>query len=105
MIAIVNKGPHDPEDPHGWRTYEVRINSEVITTFRHKRSEGLGKCLLEASEAVERQKWRDAARILGGCRHDAGHELNGVGMWICNTCRADITLDSNPPNASVSYDA
>jgi len=33
------------------------------------------------------------------CRHDAGHDLNGVGMWICNTCRADITPELNPANA------
>lgn len=99
MIAIVNMGPHDPKDPLGWRTYEVRINADVVTTFRHKRSDGLGKCLLEASKAVERQKWETAARILSECRHDAGHELNGVGMWICNSCRADITPESLEENA------
>jgi hypothetical protein len=27
------------------------------------------------------------------CLHDKGHELNGVGMWICLACRADITPD------------
>lgn len=64
MIAIVNTGPHDPEDPMGWRTYEVRINRRVITTFRHKRADGLGQCLLEASKAVERQKWMDLADLL-----------------------------------------
>lgn len=30
MIAIVNIGPHDADDPTGWRTYEVRINHEVM---------------------------------------------------------------------------
>jgi c-di-GMP-related signal transduction protein len=64
MIAIVNMGPRDPKDPLGWRNYEVRINADVVTTFRHKRSDGLGKCLLEASKAVERQKWRNAAEML-----------------------------------------
>lgn len=28
------------------------------------------------------------------CMHDAGHELNGVGMWICLGCRADITPEN-----------
>lgn len=31
------------------------------------------------------------------CKHDKGHELNGVGMWICLGCRADIT----PENAEL----
>jgi hypothetical protein len=64
MIAIVNMSPHDPKDPLGWRNYEVRINADVFTTFRHKRADGLGKCLLEASKAVERQKRRNAAEML-----------------------------------------
>jgi hypothetical protein len=57
MIAVVNVGGGDESDPLGERTYEVRINREVITTFKHKRSDGLGACLLEASKAVERSKW------------------------------------------------
>jgi hypothetical protein len=57
MIAIVNIGGGDESNPLGERNYEVRINHEVITTFKHKRSDGLGACLLEASKAVERSKW------------------------------------------------
>jgi hypothetical protein len=57
MIAIVNVGGGDESDPFGERTYEVRINREVITTFKHKRGDGLGICLLKASKAVERSKW------------------------------------------------
>lgn len=64
MIAIVNMGPYDQKDPLGWRTYEVRINREVIARFRHKRADGLSRCLLEASKAVERHKWEAAAEIL-----------------------------------------
>jgi len=56
MIAIVNTGPHDSEDPLGVRTYEIRINRDVICTFEHKRGDGLGVCLLKASQAVERDK-------------------------------------------------
>lgn len=52
MINIVNVGPHDDPDPTGWRNYEVRINHEVITTFKHKREHGLARCLRDASNAV-----------------------------------------------------
>jgi hypothetical protein len=64
MIAIVNTGPHDDPNPLGERTYEVRINSKVITTFRHKRGDGLGQCLLAASKAVEKQKWSDIENFI-----------------------------------------
>ena len=60
MIGIVNIGPHDG-NPLGVRTYEVRINSRVITTFEHKRSDGLAACLMAASEAVEKAKWNELA--------------------------------------------
>ena len=64
MIAIVNMGPHDDKDAMGVRTYEVRINADVICTFKHRRSDGLGRCLLEASKAVELDKWEQADRML-----------------------------------------
>ena len=70
MMAIVNVGPHDDADPMGERTYEVRINAQVITTFRHKRSDGLGRCLLAASKAVEKQKWLDVETFLSGKDQD-----------------------------------
>lgn len=49
MIAVVNVGRADK----GLTDYEVRINAEVVTTFAHCRSDGLAKCLLLASRAVE----------------------------------------------------
>jgi hypothetical protein len=61
MIASVNVGPRDDADRMGERPYEVRINEQVMTTFRHKRSDGLGRCLLAVSKAVEKQKWKDVA--------------------------------------------
>lgn len=33
------------------------------------------------------------------CPHNMGHELNGVGMWICKSCRADITPESPEENS------
>ena len=53
MIAIVNVGPHDSPNPMGERTYEVRINQRVITTFKHERGDGLSVCLQKAAKAVE----------------------------------------------------
>lgn len=63
MIAIVNVGPHDG-DPFGVRNYEVRINHDVIATFQHKRADGLGRCLMEASKAVERAKWEKVSELI-----------------------------------------
>lgn len=60
MIAIVNIGGGDERNPLGERTYEVRINRDVIATFKHKRGDGLGACLLAASKAVGRSKWMAA---------------------------------------------
>lgn len=50
MIAIVNvdKKPRAT----GWHDYEIRINKQVLATFRHKREDGLSKCLALASEAT-----------------------------------------------------
>ena len=64
MIAIINVGPHDDPDPTGWRTYEVRINREVIATFRHKRDHGLARCLRVAAAAVEDVRARSLAQLL-----------------------------------------
>ena len=93
MIAIVNMGPHDPKSPMGWRTYEVRINHDVIARFQHKRADGLGKCLLEASKAIERQKWESIERmnVCRKCRTDpewwkTGEEPNTVDSYVCPKC-------------------
>ena len=72
MIAIVNVGPHDDPDPTGWRTYEVRINHEVIATFRHKREHGLARCLRMAAAAVDKEKRDELLRCW-----DFGEEKNG----------------------------
>lgn len=64
MIAIVNIGPHDDPDPTGWRNYEVRINHEVIATFRHKRERGLARCLQTASDAVLEKQVNEEAMFI-----------------------------------------
>ena len=70
MIAIVNVGPHDDPDPTGWRTYEVRINHEVIATFRHKRDDGLVRSLSLASGAVLKKQMNDYAMVFTEWRKD-----------------------------------
>ena len=70
MIAIVNVGPHDDPDPTGYRNYEVRINHEVIATFRHRREHGLVRCLRLASEAVLNKQMNDYAMVFTEWRKD-----------------------------------
>ncbi|MFA6043354.1 MAG: hypothetical protein WC718_00090 [Phycisphaerales bacterium] len=64
MIAIVNTGPHDDPDKLGERTYEVRINREVVAMFQHHRGDGLAECLRKAAAAVERRQDEDVMRLL-----------------------------------------
>lgn len=64
MIAIVNIGPTPgnqrrgktkrlPKDTLGPHRYELRINSELVTTFTHTRGDSLATCLRKAAEAAE----------------------------------------------------
>jgi hypothetical protein len=55
MITIANVTP--VPQPFGENVYEIRVNRRVMTTFTHRREEGLSACLLKASEAVERHSW------------------------------------------------
>jgi len=64
MIAIVNMGPFDDPDPLGERTYEVRINSMVLASFRHRRGDGLARCLELAGKAVEGLPKEEAGLLL-----------------------------------------
>ena len=72
MIAIVNVGPHDDPDPTGWRNNEVRINHEVIATFRHKREHGLARCLHMVVAAVEDGRAKELQAYFGEESEDAG---------------------------------
>ena len=62
MIVIVNIS----KDTFGECEYEVRINQKVITTFKHRREDGLSVCLRKAHEAVARQKWLKMAELIKG---------------------------------------
>jgi hypothetical protein len=52
VIAIVNVSKRLRKT--GWHTYELRINEAVVTTFKHRREQGLSQCLLRAAEAASR---------------------------------------------------
>jgi hypothetical protein len=47
----------------GMQDYEIRINGNLIATFKHKREDGLGRALFEASKAVERPKLSNVKSI------------------------------------------
>lgn len=68
MIAIVNVSTNDP--PVGWQDYEVRINRKVITTFKHKREDGLKVCLEKAAVAVGKQKDLDLVMLMKALEKD-----------------------------------
>jgi hypothetical protein len=44
--------------------YEVRINHDVITTFKHDREKGLSGCLEDAAKAVAKKDCADTVRFL-----------------------------------------
>ena len=48
----------ETSDP-GVYEYEVKINDKFITSFKHKREEGLSICLSKAAEAVEKKDLLD----------------------------------------------
>lgn len=52
-------------NPIGLCEYEVRINENRITTFKHDRTQGLKACLTNAAAAVESQQWLDMAKASG----------------------------------------
>ena len=54
MIVIANVSPYSRKT--GWHEYEVRINQEIITRFRHLREEDLATCLRLAADAVDKAR-------------------------------------------------
>ena len=52
MLSIVNVDG----DPLGECTYNLSINTTIITTFKHDRREGLAQCLRDAADAVDEKK-------------------------------------------------
>ena len=52
MVSIINIGFHDRRRPQGMCTYELRINAKLISSFSHRRSDGLATCLRRAARSV-----------------------------------------------------
>jgi len=63
MIIIVNDGPETGQGPEGWHEYTVRIGKRGVARFRHRRRDGLARCLREAAKAVQAdecwQQWME----------------------------------------------
>jgi len=56
-MSIIITNVSIKNNPFGECDYEVRINKDVVATFKHNRPDGLAKCLKLAAEAVEEQNW------------------------------------------------
>ena len=54
MITIQNQGIRC----EGKTKYVIRVGNIFIAEFWHKRADGLGRCLLEASKAVKKDRWK-----------------------------------------------
>jgi len=54
MITIQNQGI----SCRGKTKYVIRVGNVFIAEFWHARKDGLGRRLLEASKAVEKNKWK-----------------------------------------------
>lgn len=51
-VIIENfSSPEKPDDQ--LHSYRLRINSQQIARFKHRRNEGLAECLRRAADAVE----------------------------------------------------
>ena len=58
MSIIIHNVRSLDGDPYGVCEYQVYINREPICTFRHRRSDGLARCLGLAARAVQAHDWK-----------------------------------------------
>lgn len=53
-MIIINDISHNQTPTFGPRTYEIKVNNEVISLFDHlNQPSGLVRCLRDAADAVE----------------------------------------------------
>ena len=90
MIAIVNVSTHN--SPIGWHEYELRINAKVIARFRHKREEGLTKCLERAAEAAEKAKWMEAKAMIDALSSNAKSQATDAALSRQVACTDGLGL-------------
>ena len=57
MIAIINTTPEEAT-----ATYSLQINDRLITKFQHRRSDGLGVCLIKAGLSVLQNRTEERVR-------------------------------------------
>ena len=88
MIAVVNVSTHN--QPTGWHDYEVRINAKVIAKFRHRREEGLTKCLECAAKATEDVLTRIDELV--GEAYERGHD-HGSNNARIGTHQSPVSID------------
>lgn len=62
MIAIVNVSTR--KNVEGWNDYQVQINQIPICRFRHRRKDGLAKCLELAAKAVKKRDLEKVSKIM-----------------------------------------
>lgn len=65
LIRNISKCGNKCKDHNGNHLYELRINKKLITTFEHKRSDGLAQCLYRAAEAVIRDRLLNMIQVFG----------------------------------------
>jgi len=60
-MIVIKKASQDDDV---WATYEVFHDEECISSFRHKRGDGLALCLEKAAFAVEEEQLYIGKRLL-----------------------------------------
>lgn len=72
MCVIITQIQKLDASPMGWRKYQLNINSETITTYEHRRGDGLAACLRAAADAVERNDDQRTLKLIEACMPNDG---------------------------------
>lgn len=65
MSIIIQNDGSNPE-PCGEHGYILRINSTEIARFKHRREDGLSKCLIRAAAAAAQAEYKRQALLVMG---------------------------------------
>jgi len=75
---------------------ELITEKQVFT--REELDERMNRLAIEAEKLLSEGNLianKTTVTNLRSCNHEKGFDLNGCGMWICKSCRADITPEQN----------
>lgn len=75
-VIIENHSPRDLPD-HEEHEYRVLIKREHIAWFKHRRDEGLARCLMRAALAVNKAEKEQEPENLGGFFARIANGVNG----------------------------